>query len=280
MCIIQEYIKNNNKFILNILINAHTRLSYIQLQKGYVTQEDIHNSLQSDEALSSSSLSQSLPKSTATSTSMISSSDIILNGNDSNAHAALLVDCTLIPLFTPSGQIQLQMIRDIINNINNFILSIINIIYMKCENIHYPLMDEFCNEANAFLQSTIGISSSSPMSVLSPQPLTSHSQLLIQQHHHHNNSNRYHTIKQHHNNHHNYQQLRYHDKEKRDHHQQQQQQQNNSSDDNSKPNYRIEFEKSEPIIRLLAQVRKVGMDILFPQQVHDKVCLLNLYLFV
>jgi hypothetical protein len=273
MCIIQEYIKNNNKFILNILINAHTRLSYIQLQKGYVTQEDIHNSLQSDEALLSSSLSQSLPKTTATSTSMISSSDIILNVNDSNAHAALLVESTLIPLFTPSGQIQLQMIRDIINNINNFILSIINIIYMKCENTHYPLMDEFCTEANAFLQSTIGISSSSSMS---PQPLTLHSQLLIQQHHHHN-SNRYHTIKQHHNNHnnhHNYQQLRYHDKEKRDHHHHQQQQ-NNSSDDNSKPNYRIEFEKSEPIIRLLAQVRKVGMDILFPQQVHDKVCLFN-----
>lgn len=274
MCIIQEYIKNNNKFILNILINAHTRLSYIQLQKGYVTQEDIHNSLQSDEALlSSASPSQSLPKATATSTSMISSSDVILNVNDSNAHAALLVESTLIPFFTLSGQIQLQMNRDIINNNNNFILSMINIIYMKCENIHYPLMDEFCNEANAFLQSTIGISPSSSMSVLSPQPLTSHSQLLIQQHHHHN-SNRYHTIKQHHNNHHNYQQLRYHDKEKRDHHHQQQQL-NNSSDDNSKPNYRIEFEKSEPIIRLLAQVRKVGMDILFPQQVHDKVCLLN-----
>jgi uncharacterized membrane protein YgcG len=34
---------------------------------------------------------------------------------------------------------------------------------------------------------------------------------------------------------------------------------------------RIEFEKSEPIIRLLAQLRKIGMDILFPQTVHDKV---------
>jgi hypothetical protein len=34
---------------------------------------------------------------------------------------------------------------------------------------------------------------------------------------------------------------------------------------------RIECEKSEPIIRLLAQVRKVGMDILFPQVTHDKV---------
>jgi hypothetical protein len=30
-------------------------------------------------------------------------------------------------------------------------------------------------------------------------------------------------------------------------------------------------EKTEPIIKLLAQVRKVGMDILFPQVTHDKV---------
>ena len=34
---------------------------------------------------------------------------------------------------------------------------------------------------------------------------------------------------------------------------------------------RVEFERSEPIVRLLAQVRKVGMDILFPQSTHDKV---------
>ncbi len=34
---------------------------------------------------------------------------------------------------------------------------------------------------------------------------------------------------------------------------------------------RVEFERAEPIVRLLAQVRKVGMDILFPQSTHDKV---------
>lgn len=34
---------------------------------------------------------------------------------------------------------------------------------------------------------------------------------------------------------------------------------------------RIECEKSEPIVRLLAQVRKIGMDILFPQITHDKI---------
>jgi hypothetical protein len=32
-----------------------------------------------------------------------------------------------------------------------------------------------------------------------------------------------------------------------------------------------ETEKAEPIIRFLAQVRKMGMDVLFPQSTHDKV---------
>jgi hypothetical protein len=34
---------------------------------------------------------------------------------------------------------------------------------------------------------------------------------------------------------------------------------------------RNEFEKAEPFVRLLAHVRKLGMDILFPQSTHDKV---------
>ena len=38
-----------------------------------------------------------------------------------------------------------------------------------------------------------------------------------------------------------------------------------------KPSQRFDYEKSDPIVRLLAQVRKVGMDILFPQSTHDKV---------
>ncbi len=33
----------------------------------------------------------------------------------------------------------------------------------------------------------------------------------------------------------------------------------------------MEFEKNEPIVRLLAHIRKAGMDILFPQIIHDKV---------
>ena len=43
---------------------------------------------------------------------------------------------------------------------------------------------------------------------------------------------------------------------------------------------RIDYEKSDPIVRLLAQVRKVGMDILFPQSTHDKVRIVNMCILV
>jgi len=43
------------------------------------------------------------------------------------------------------------------------------------------------------------------------------------------------------------------------------------------PEGMIDIEKSEPIVRLLAHVRKGGMDILFPQISHDKVSMMCLF---
>ena len=37
------------------------------------------------------------------------------------------------------------------------------------------------------------------------------------------------------------------------------------------PEIIMDIEKSEPIVRLLADIRNDGMDILFPQTSHDKV---------
>jgi len=36
--------------------------------------------------------------------------------------------------------------------------------------------------------------------------------------------------------------------------------------------YAYDIERQDPIVRLLAQMRKYGMDVLFPQIIHDKVC--------
>lgn len=51
----------------------------------------------------------------------------------------------------------------------------------------------------------------------------------------------------------------------------------NKGDEFRSPLQLIEFEKSEPIVRFLAQARKIGMDVIFPQSTHDKVRLFKLY---
>lgn len=48
------------------------------------------------------------------------------------------------------------------------------------------------------------------------------------------------------------------------------------------PIVKIEIEKAEPMVKFLAQIRKVGIDLTFDQNVHDKVChsfLLLIYSF-
>jgi hypothetical protein len=40
----------------------------------------------------------------------------------------------------------------------------------------------------------------------------------------------------------------------------------------------IEFEKLDPIVRFLAQIRKYGMDVLYPQIIHDKVSTISILL--
>ena len=55
---------------------------------------------------------------------------------------------------------------------------------------------------------------------------------------------------------------------------------NNNNMNNYYTPPRVDFERTESIIRLLAHVRKVGMDILFPQIIHDKVILSLIFLFL
>ena len=55
---------------------------------------------------------------------------------------------------------------------------------------------------------------------------------------------------------------------------------NNNNMNNYYTPPRVDFERTESIIRLLAHVRKVGMDILFPQIIHDKVILSLIFIFL
>ena len=236
---IESFIKSNRKFSLNLLVNAHSRLSVIQLSKGSVSYEDILQSL----CLSG----QEIPNA------------------DLAAHAAVIYEGVLSPAINAKNQVTLQMNRDIIANDNNFIKSIMNVMYSRCGNTEYPTVEEFKLEALMFLKGNNFPQFSRPNADLiepnlppsrndftfrpsfsANKPRFSTQENLLMKKPPVNSNNNIRGMMP-------------------------------SDgidvpmDDHRSPLNRIEFEKSEPIVRLLAQVRKVGMDILFPQSTHDKV---------
>lgn len=229
---IETFIKSNRKFSMSLLINSHSRLGILQMSKGGLTFEDVLQSLYSQ--------GQSL------------------NGIEINAHSMLILGI-LVPALTSKGQIKLQIPREIVSSESAFIKSILNLIYQKCNNVEYPFVEEFKNESMLYLQNKgsgsgkfsepLGSGGSQPfVNPAAESPRTgagsSGSDLSVNNVRRNSTNGALSSL--------------YADCD--------------LPDDHKAAANRIEFEKSEPIVRLLAQVRKVGMDILFPQSTHDKVC--------
>ena len=229
---IESFIKSNRKFSLHLLVNAHSRLSVIQLSKGSVSYEDILQSL----CLSG----QEIPNAELT------------------AHAAAIYEGVLSPVINAKNQVTLQMNRDIIANDSNFIKSILNVMYSRCGNSEFPNVEEFKMEALMFLKGSFSqfprpemLENNIPRndfafrpSFSSNKPRFSHENVLMKKPTNNIRGMMMPEVGM-----------------------------EPPMEDHRSPLNRIEFEKSEPIVRLLAQVRKVGMDILFPQSTHDKVSL-------
>ncbi len=229
---IESFIRSNRKLSIPLLMNSHGRLSVLQLSKGGLTFEDVLQSL------------------------YIQGQN--MNTVDVNSHSMLILGI-LVPALTTKGQIKLQMPREIVGNDSNFVKSILNLMYVKCGNIDYPYIEEFKMEAITFLKNKLnqprfqdpGSSyHGQPGNVSAPDNFV---QNMLQRPQVIDSTGAAFSRKL--------------------------PLQKNSvgpesdlpEDVSRPPTSRIEFEKSEPIVRLLAQVRKVGMDILFPQSTHDKV---------
>ncbi len=239
---IESFIVSNRKFSISLLMNSHVRLSMLQLNKGGLTFDDILQSLYAQGQT--------------------------MNTIELNSHSMLILGI-LVPALTTKGQIKLQMPREIIGNDSSFIKSILNLIYAKCGSIEYPFVEEFKMDAILFLKNklnqgkygTTGGSAPSDLMVRQDynQPmdgegsvnLNIYSQMQPMTSNQGPNARRTSTAAN-----------KSHNALVAD---------SDLPDDHKPSASRIEFEKSEPIVRLLAQVRKVGMDILFPQSTHDKV---------
>jgi hypothetical protein len=256
---IEAFIKSNQKFSLNLLVNAHSRLSVVQLLKGAVSAKEANFCFQCQ----------------ITGPQQFSIDEI-------DVHCGLIFESIISPSIS-GGQVQLKVNKDVLGNDENFVSSILATLQKRCGDGDYPAFDEFKREAQTYLRrlSDLANGGSVPPSTpavtsapKAPEPalfenvggiaanfmskpaskpylvpsaaLQAQIPIQLPPPPHVQNA-------------------------------QQQQQQTSGVVEYDGPvehKYapaRVEFERAEPIVRLLAQVRKVGMDILFPQSTHDKV---------
>lgn len=255
----QDY---SHKISLPVLLSTHSRLSAMQLKKNYIQLDDLYHTFTE---------------------SFLSINNDQPSNEDVNFYISLLIDSCLTLI--NSGLY--QMLRDLISNETLFLKNVIGILYSYVKGQEYPAIEDFKIDASRYLTSVLSKHQQPSFSqsfnnsqIIPPAPplavKSSTSSLIISGPE--NDSNYF----------------------------------SNSAGyprpqlPNSQmpgiPNGSvfnqprsvsmnpsmavptsttgIDVEKTEPMIRFLAQIRKIGSDILFPQSIHDKVCLFTLLLFI
>lgn len=166
-------------------------------------------------------------------------------------YAAVIYEAALAPVVTSKGQLSLQIHRDVAKQDTAILERVLHVLLIRSDAVDTPMIEEFRRDLQSLTMVNQGggagnsmISPSQPGSAMRPSDVSDSSSassrarnfLLSAPFTAHLND------------------------------------MNDLPPENYRsPLSRIEFEKSEPIVRLLAQVRKIGMDILFPQSTHDKV---------
>lgn len=162
-----------------------------------------------------------------------SGGDIELNAPELNAHAALLFEACLAPVINAKSQMTLQMKAEIINNDHAFIKSLLYVMYSRTGGIECAPVEDFKAEAISFLKKN----PQPPVPPVAPT-VSAYGRMGNANDPVYGGSNGATAYR---------------------------------AEDPRAPGQQLDVEKSEPIVKLLAEVRKVGMDVLFPQTVHDKV---------
>jgi hypothetical protein len=268
---IEVLINSKQKFDLNLLVNALYRLSVIQLEKGSVTHEEASNSFKC----------QILGPRQYTAVEI-------------EAHCGLIFESIISPSIS-GGQVLLKVTKEAIGNEEKFVQLILEALQKRYKSGDMAAFDEFEKEAQAYIARVKDIKSG--IVTIAPPPAVPAVSIIpkVQEPAQYENVGGI--------------AANFMSKSASKpymvpsaalqaqipiqlppppHLQQQQQSQASASsapiraipgvveyDGPAEFKYapaRVEFERAEPIVRLLAQVRKVGMDILFPQSTHDKVC--------
>jgi hypothetical protein len=126
----------NRKFSFLMLINAHSRLSLLQMNKGNVSFEDIVQCLNLGSG----------PEVTSV---------------ELNAHAALIYEGALVPVLTTKGPL-LRLSKELLANDANFLKAVITVMYAHGGGVEHPAIEDFKVEATKFLKKSISTVSSAP----------------------------------------------------------------------------------------------------------------------
>jgi hypothetical protein len=131
----------NRKFSFLMLINAHSRLSLLQMNKGNVSFEDIVQCLNLGSG----------PEVTSV---------------ELNAHAALIYEGALVPVLTTKGPL-LRLSKELLANDANFLKAVITVMYAHGGGVEHPAIEDFKIEATKFLKKSISTVSSAPSEAIS-----------------------------------------------------------------------------------------------------------------
>lgn len=236
---IEYFIKSNRRFSVNLFLNTHARLVVIQASQGYILYDDVVKTL-------------SVPSSSSS------------PGPDISAYAGVLYEAVFVPTISKKGVVAHKLLPESLNSDQTLIDRIVLALSARCSSAaDMACVEEFKREAQGSALGNNGVLSGSQASPHLLQPSSSsnpnseaesrveyegsvHSSaagggLMVPKSYHELLSRFPENIDM--------------AEDVRGH--------------SSLP--RLDCEKSEPIVRLLAQVRKIGMDILFPQITHDKV---------
>lgn len=224
---------------LSAFINVHARLSLLQMNRGHVTFEDLLQSLNLT----------------------FGSSSEVISTQDMHAYAGIIYEACFQPIMLNKGP-SFMLDRSLVGNESVFLKLVLQVLFRHNGGKEHNVIEDLKNDMIAFLQRS-GASTEAVNALITagekdntdasrqPQRIGTNSSSLessspvlssvngAQQRGNKSNPSAL--------------------------------EDPYSEDARAILNAGMEFEKNEPIVRLLAHIRKAGMDILFPQIIHDKI---------
>lgn len=148
------FVKKNHSLSLPVMIYAHSKLSTLQVNQGFITIDDIFQSIRCAPSDSSSKDSRTTNDSSSSSPLSVISSQL-----EVNIYTSLLIDACGLNLSNPGTFI---MPKELIANDQAFLKNLLSVLFVKTKGETSPAIEDFKIEVMNYMQ--INLSNSKPNS--------------------------------------------------------------------------------------------------------------------